>query len=447
MRIFKGIRLFLFWYSGTLLFLIILFSIRFMSWGNELDEVIDSISSSLSYLIWRPLFHGVLLIPYAVFLIVRFHIRWFRRKGLKSLVKTSVIYFILPLSTLFFGFRSLIWLNGQDDMVYQPDQEYINNSGRVLDNFAIDSKHRGIHIFPNWSEVETDLDELVLHNVEWITLVPYGYQSDVKKPSLNFSSKRTQRRDSVYRALGAKAAKLGLRIMMKPHIWVNGDTWRSGIEMNSEVEWDAWFEQYEQFILHYAQLSREIGAEALCIGTELHQTIKLKPEKWIGLIRKIRLEYDGKLTYAANWDSEFREISFWNELDYIGIQAYFGLSNKNTPDVEELKSGWKEYFLELKEFSEQQHKPILFTEVGYKSIVNAAHEPWQWESWIASLFRKASSKTQANCYEALFEVFWNEHWFAGVHLWKWEGEDKYDFTPKNKPAANVMTKWFGEIGN
>ncbi len=53
-------------------------------------------------------------------------------------------------------------------------------------------------------------------------------------------------------------------------------------------------------------------------------------------------------------------------------------------------------------------------------------------------------ETQANCYEALFHTFWNEPWFAGVHLWRWEGEDKFDFTPKNKPAANIMAKWFGK---
>jgi hypothetical protein len=45
------------------------------------------------------------------------------------------------------------------------------------------------------------------------------------------------------------------------------------------------------------------------------------------------------LTYAANWD-KYDQVSFWDELDFIGIQAYFPLTDQTNPSAEEIKKGW-----------------------------------------------------------------------------------------------------------
>ncbi|MEM6723389.1 MAG: hypothetical protein AAF598_05080, partial [Bacteroidota bacterium] len=45
---------------------------------------------------------------------------------------------------------------------------------------------------------------------------------------------------------------------------------------------------------------------------------------WRTIIRSARQHYTGELTLAANFDN-YREISFWDELDFIGINAYFPL--------------------------------------------------------------------------------------------------------------------------
>jgi hypothetical protein len=47
----------------------------------------------------------------------------------------------------------------------------------------------------------------------------------------------------------------------------------------------------------------------------------------------------GKLTYAANWD-KYDQVSFWDELDFIEIQAYFPLTAQTSPTAEEIKKGW-----------------------------------------------------------------------------------------------------------
>jgi hypothetical protein len=40
------------------------------------------------------------------------------------------------------------------------------------------------------------------------------------------------------------------------------------------------------------------------------------------------------------------KVPFWNELDYIGIDAYFPLSDAVTPTVAELKK-WKAHILKM----------------------------------------------------------------------------------------------------
>lgn len=49
------------------------------------------------------------------------------------------------------------------------------------------------------------------------------------------------------------------------------------------------------------------------------------------LIRQIRRVYHGPLTYAANWSGEYKQIRFWDALDYVGIQAYFPLRHGRQP--------------------------------------------------------------------------------------------------------------------
>ncbi|MEL6562156.1 MAG: hypothetical protein AAFQ94_28480 [Bacteroidota bacterium] len=349
---------------------------------------------------------------------------------------------ILPATLIFGAFRGIMWYNYQEDYQYVWDSSYENVTGLSADLFEIDGKHRGIHVFFNNNE-EKEIERLIRNNVEWITLVPYTYQPDVLKPGLYFKpTEKYDRGDSMFIESIKTVRKNKLNVLMKPHIWVSGDLWRSEISMSSEEEWQQWFENYVEFILHYAKIAQDTDCAALCVGTELMKPALERPDDWRKLIRKVRQVYDGELIYAANWDREYKEIEFWDELDYIGVQAYFGLARKSLPTVEDICNGWKSHKKELFNFHKKWNKPILFTEVGYKSTMGAAHKPWEWESRIGSLSNRVSMETQANCYEALFRTFWNEPWFAGVHLWRWEGDDRFDFTPKNKPAANIMAKWF-----
>ena len=191
--------------------------------------------------------------------------------------------------------------------------------------------------------------------------------------------------------------------------------------------------------------------ELFCIGTELKTSIKKQPERWKQLIAKIRTIYSGQLTYAANWHDEYEDISFWSNLDFIGIQAYFPLTENKNPDLQTIKNGWDTHITKLEQLHKKYQKPILFTEVGYRSDVSATIKPWEWNETLSALYKKKSDKTQQLAFEALFQKLWHKEWFAGVYIWQWDhrstkeqAEKNLDFSPRFKPAENVIAKWFGK---
>jgi len=204
-------------------------------------------------------------------------------------------------------------------------------------------------------------------------------------------------------------------------------------------------------MIHNAKFAEENNIELLCVGTELRSSLQMQPEKWKKLIIEIKEVYSGKLTYAANWDGEFHDVTFWDDMDYIGIQAYFPLTSHADPSLKEIRVGWRRHVRELKKLSRLHDKPILFTEVGYRSDNTATIEPWVWGSALNDTINLPSNKVQNLAYEALFRELWDRDWFAGMYFWQWHNNDKpnaqesaREFTPRFKPAENTMARWYGK---
>ena len=237
----------------------------------------------------------------------------------------------------------------------------------------------------------------------------------------------------------------GIKTMMKPQIWVWRGEFTGFIKMNSEEEWLQLEETYTNFIMQYAKVAEETHTELLCIGTELENFVAHRPYFWNNLIAKIRAVYKGKLTYAANWN-EYTKTPFWDQLDYIGIDAYFPLSDVQTPSLADCKAGWQKHKSEIKTYSEKFNKPILFTEFGYRSVDYTAKSPWVSDVEMDEVNMEA----QLNATHALFDEFWDEDWFAGGFIWKWfhnhdkaGGDNDNQFTPQNKPVEGIVRKYYG----
>ncbi len=290
------------------------------------------------------------------------------------------------------------------------------------------------------------VEEILNIHANHAAVMPFGFIREINSPEIIFDTERQWFGET---KTGAKQYiemlhKNGIEVMLKPQIWIWRGEFTGTLKMQSEEDWVALEISYEKFLMSYARLAQETNTALLCIGTELEQFVKNRPVFWKNLIVKIRSVYKGKLTYAANWD-EYPRTTFWEDIDFIGIDAYFPLSDERTPSVEQLRKGWQNHKDKMSALSFEKNKPIIFTEYGYRSMDYTAKKPWL----VDRNDENVNLEGQVNAKKAIFEEFWNEDWFAGGYVWKWfihhdkagGGEDNR-FTPQNKPAQLVIRDFY-----
>ena len=198
--------------------------------------------------------------------------------------------------------------------------------------------------------------------------------------------------------------------------------------------------------MFWTRLAEQLQVDLFCIGTEIRRSAIDHPAYWRDLIQQIRQVYSGPLTYAPNWD-EYEYVNFWDQLDYIGVDAYFSLLPDETPKVCDLKEAWEPIKVNLRNFSKRYNKPILFTEWGYLSLGGCAYQTWELEKNRSSA--AVNEQAQANACQALLETFAEEDWWAGGFQWKWYADmassnrDRSDdYTPQGKRAAQLLKQLY-----
>lgn len=317
--------------------------------------------------------------------------------------------------------------------------------------FLPDEKITGVSLVAGREVTQqAELSHLDTLRTGWVAIIPYAFANG-HVPELRFNHNRQWYGESV-KGVAEQIAithSNGLQVMLKPHVWVKGDGWPGQFKLETEEDWKQWEANYTAYIMAYLHVADSLKVSMFCIGTEFNEAIKHRPDFWKDLASLCRQNYSGKLTYAANWDS-YTGVTFWDELDYIGIDAYFPISDEKSPSVTRLKKNWQEPRQSLKKLAEKYQKPILFTEYGYRSADFAAGKHWE----MGGKEMPVNLEAQANAYEALYQVFWDEPWFAGGFLWKWfpahikvGGKDDNDYTPQNKPAEQFIRKWYGRSNN
>lgn len=315
---------------------------------------------------------------------------------------------------------------------------------------SISKKMNGVSFVGTRDTLQSDyITPLKNIHVNYTAIMPFGFIRDKNNPEIIFNTERQWFGEKV---VGVKQyvemlQNENIQVMLKPQIWISRGEFTGHLEMQTEAEWQQLEISYEKFILEYAQLAEDLNIKLLCIGTELERFISKRPEYWNDLILKIKQVYTGQLTYAANWD-EYQKTPFWSDLDYIGVNGYFPLTEEQTPSVEACKIALEQWKTELQEFSFSNNKPVLFTEFGYRSVDFGAKQPWRSDRDMTAVNLEA----QTNASLAFFETFWNEDWVAGGFIWKWfpnhtttGGNNDSRFTPQNKPAEAVIKEQFKQF--
>lgn len=288
---------------------------------------------------------------------------------------------------------------------------------------------------------ESNIEPMISSGANWTAVIPFGFISSLTDPKVKFNidwqwdGERIDGAEKNIKLLHSK----GLNVMLKPQIWVGEGAFTGHIEMESEKDWLTFESSYSDYIISFAKMAERNNVKMLCIGTEMSRFAKLRVPYWRSLIKELREVFSGQLTYGENWDASFK-VEFWNDLDFIGIDAYFPICADKDPTLEQLESGWNSLLPKLKTLSEENDRKIVFAEYGYRSIVQCAKEPWDY-----GVKSKVSEEQQELALRALYNTIWKQDYFAGGFIWKWYpnhqkagGPKDQMFTVQNKKAEKLM---------
>ncbi|MCB9289974.1 MAG: hypothetical protein H6560_21890 [Lewinellaceae bacterium] len=313
-------------------------------------------------------------------------------------------------------------------------------------NFA----HEGYAIYNGYGSglASESLRELHSLGANAVAIVPYSYMRNAQAPStLPFMTHAGSETDEGVIHDAFVARQLGMKTVLKPQIWLGGGSWPGDVEMQSEADWNAFFNHYYRWMRHYALLAEMNGMDMLCIGVEFAKATLEREQDWRELIGKLRGLYSGPMTYSANWGKEFENLQFWDALDYIGLNGYYPLSQSESPSDEELSAAFQRVLHLAGQVSRQYGKPLLFTEIGFTSTP---------EPWAAPHKDRDGSpyngQAQERCYRIVMANLQAEtDWCKGILWWKFPtylsrgGPGHTGFTPNGKPAEKAVKEGFGRL--
>ena len=269
--------------------------------------------------------------------------------------------------------------------------------------------------------------------VNWITIHPYaGIRKDGTVGGGLFSEPSSMRRPI------EEAHRLGLKIMIKPHLayWGSGFSWRGAITFETEEQWSRFFSTYESWITWLAEGCGD--ADAFVVGTELDQTAGFE-DRWRRIIESVRARTRAPLTYSAGWDS-YEKIGFWDALDVIGIQSYFPLvDHEGLPTARELEASWGRLVERLNAYAKRHNRKIVLGELGYNRSSAAARRPWEYRQGGDD-----AEEIQRRCLTAALRAIEGSDTIVGAFLWKWfPGETPRGNFLKSSPAMRevIRTHW------
>jgi hypothetical protein len=306
---------------------------------------------------------------------------------------------------------------------------------------------RGITYFPRTEPLSAlpgqadNLERMLATGAEWVSVVAVWYQQTRTSTLIADDPGNTASDESVREVIRFLHGK-GAKVLLKPYVDSRDGVWRANFAPKSV---DGWFASYRSFINHYAEMAADEDVEMLCVGVEYNWCDRNQRDRWLNVVDAVRSRYRGPLTYAAHWRT-YRDVCFWDAVDYVGVDAYFPLSKESDVALSTLVKAWRGPLDELEGWryrARLSDKDVIFTEVGYQS------RPACWITPGTTKSDEADPEAQKVCYEALFMTAPARPWLRGIYIWSWDhwgadagGPDNTNWTPKNKPAEKVLSDYY-----
>jgi len=241
-------------------------------------------------------------------------------------------------------------------------------------------------------------------------------------------------------------------------------------ESRSETWWLTWYDQYQRFLFHNADLAQIMGVEALIIGDpsiipsinvqEVAEGVSVAPaeyatERWDSLISGIRDRFSGQLIGVVSVSADYVLIPAW--LDKVDM-VYVLLS----PSLENLDGSVSEIKLQFDSILDETVSPIaqefdkpVIVGVSYASNEQGGNgyllsNPYQQLTPDDALGVESAPELQAKIYSAAILSASSHDWISGfISRGYYPFVELQDASSSiyRKPASEILWFWFHYLLN
>ena len=285
------------------------------------------------------------------------------------------------------------------------------------------------------------LAEIVALGATHVALVVPLYQTDATSHDIGLDTRRSPALSVIADVIRA-ARRDRLEVMLVPIVRLSAPRageWRGKL---APADRAAWFRRYSDVLGELAAVGAVTGAARLAVGSEL-SSLDGALDHWRPLVERLRAIFSGKLVYSANWD-HYRSAPLYDLVDEEGISAYFNLRDASAPaDEAALEAGWRRVRRDIDAWRVGRTRPLIFTELGYRSRTGATAAPWD-----ETTGGTPDADEQRRAFAAFRRVWATAPSLTGVYVWNWYGyggPGTTSYTPRGKPAESEVRALLGAM--
>ena len=324
-----------------------------------------------------------------------------------------------------------------------------DNFKDLLDSTHARLKEKGFE----WIEIAPPWDYKQVNPVPIITSEGFGHTYSDEELDFHLNKMKTD----------------GFKVYMMPQICC-ADTSKASF---TKEWWDAWFNEYEKYAMYFVDKANKYNVEYLVISGDW-VAVAASPDKrpadykerLEAIYSKVKSAYKGKFGRNLFIGGEIKDnipdiwpnldyMPFMEQADFISINWWVGLTDKNNPTQEELNANAKKIFdLRLKPVYEKYTKPIILQQVAYPSIDGGLTGKAGVDDAATAVWEPYSDKykldveEQAMGFEAIMDAVSQSSYITGVYpftYWPDEFPLTKEYNIRGKPAEDVLSQWYKSL--
>ena len=275
----------------------------------------------------------------------------------------------------------------------------------------------------------------------------------------------------------ARALNMSVAIFPTPRFETNADNFWASAPKNADW-WQTWFDHYRAFVVNYADLASQSGAQTLILGGDWIEpalpggtlsdgvTSSGVPSdaetRWKSILTEVRSHFRGTVLWALPYDQEYVDtpLGFLGDIDGIYLLWSLKLSDSSNPSKTDLTDeAGRLMDTNVSPLASLISKPIIIA-TAYPSVTGAANgclsdggggclhwtqlSPPNPDASSASV----NLKLQAEIYEAMLTAVNARQWVGGIVSRGYYPptilQDK-SASIHGKPAADILWYWYPRL--